>query len=610
VVSSQLDQEAEVSAERREALQIVMSRGEHLRDEVYGTYTKAVTTDAKYYELAFADNLIPKEWRRKGLKPVVPATAYNAVENAADHVLKTPLIRVPIRPTDQDHAEEQEIAERKRLALRFWWETIEIDHGNPIAAAVKSLVKDGKMVLKKDIKWHLIPDDVDDTPIGLDEFPWTLQSLPPESVYEDPDRPYDPMYLYEHYNITTETALDAFPDGTGGWTTKAGHEMVEVMEYWSKPGGTSRGLHIIFVDGDPAVDEENPYHWARVGNPDTFTGYIPYVIRASGWGERKKDYDPEAYYVGILRRMRSLLDAQAQHYTDGSTQMKMSTFPATVTTLPESVPIRVGPGEVTRKRSPDDTVEFLAMPQLPASLFQTINLITEETNAISKFGALGGVALRGVDTATESDAVVRNAAAKLNSPVLAMRSAMQQINRMILQDVENVLGQPVMLFGAPNAGESLVVLAPDEISGFYHTTVELSTTDKAALDRANTRNWMDLYRSFPGLSEQTAMTNIGIEDPQQEQDARLSEDTFRAPEMAQVRTFAALAGLGGVAEEVLAAFRARLQGEAQQAAQGAASDGTQVATGAAPVGAPQAGDQLRAGAEIDNLEQRADQAFQ
>ena len=50
--------------------------------------------------------------------------------------------------------------------------------------------------------------------------------------------------------------------------------------------------------------------------------------------------------------------------------------------------------------------------------------------------------------------------------------------------------------------------------------------------------------------------------------------------------------------------------EAAQQAQGAVSDGTQVATGAAPVDAPQAGDQLQAGAQIDNLEQRADQAFQ
>lgn len=590
MADSQLDKNDEETADRDGVLQHVKARGTHLENEVYGRYRAEVRTDEKYYELEFAKNLIPKEWRRKGIKPVIPPTAYNAVENAVDHVLTSPKIAVPVRPASADHYEEQEIAERKRLALRFWWETVEISGGAPIKAALKSLIKDGKLVLKKQIKWDIIPDQNTEAPLGLDEFIWDVESLPPESIYEDPDRPYDPAYVYEKYTISVETGKETFPGAGGAWRLGKNEDSVEVLEYWSKPRGTSRGQQIVWIDDENVVDEINPYSWQRVGtdkkNPE-FIGYLPYIIRASGWGERKHDYDPAMYYVGILRRMRSLMDAQAQHLTDGSVQMKVSTFPATITSLPESVPINIGPGEVTRKPNPDDTIEFLRPPELPRSLFDMISLISSEANAVSKFGALGGSPLRGVDTATEADTVTRNAAAKLNSPVLALRSAQTEMNKQILQDVENVLNQPVVLFGAPDEGESLVALIPEEINGFYHTTVELSTTDKAALDRSNARLWADLFTIFPDLSAKTAMTNAGIDDPQREFEQRTAENVFNSPRMAQVRELAALAALGKKAEKVRVAMEETLREEATQAEQGAVGDGSAVSTpGAAEAGGP------------------------
>lgn len=579
------DEAAQTKAERDTVLQAVRRRGEHLQNEVYGAYATAVRKDTTYYEGTFAKNLIPKEWRRKGIQPVIPPTAYNAVENATDHVLTAPKITVPPRPSSDDFYEEQQIAERKRLALRFWWDEIEVTNGNPLKAATKSLMKDGKLVLKKTIRWDLIPDENTDAPLGLDEFIWELRSLSPEAIYEDPDRPYDPRYVYEKYTITVDTAIETFPDAMGSWQFGKTDSDVEVIEYWSKPQGFSRGQYIVFIDDEAVLDEENPYSWRRFlsedEDEDEFTGYLPYIIRASGWGERKSDYEPEKYYVGVLRRMRSLMDAQAQHLTDGSVQMKVSTFPATVTSLPESVPIKIGPGEVTRKPNPEDTIEFLRPPELPRSLFDMISLISSEANAVSKFGSLGGSPLKGVDTATEADTVTRNAAAKLNSPVLALRSAIIEINKQILQDVENVLAQPVILFGAPDEGESLVALEPEDINGFYRTTVELSTTDRAALDRTLARVWGDLYTIFPDLSEKTAMLNAGIEDPQREAEQRAAEDLFRSPRMVQVREMAALAAMGNKAQLVMQAMQQSLQGEAEQAEQGGVGDGSATSNPAA-----------------------------
>jgi hypothetical protein len=605
-VEQTLTEEQQNNADRLTALAILRDRATHLEKSVYGDYRAAVEEDATYYELTWAEDLVPVDWRRKGISAVIPPTAYNAVENAVDHVLVSPDINVPARPTTQDFAEEQAVSERKALALRFWWDQMAIE-GNPVSAASKSLMKDGKLVLKKTIRWDTIPDEVDDDiPIGLDEFPWQLTSLPPESVYEDPDRPYDPMYVYETYDVTVSSAKQTYPDGLGGWRSGDDFEKVAVMEFYSKPHGESAGKHVVWIEDEPVVDVDNPYHWKRIDG--TFTGYVPYVIRASGWGERKSDYNPESYYVGILRRMHSLLDAQAGHLTDASVQMKYSTFPVTITSLPESVPINVGPGEVTRKTRPEDTVEFIRPPDLPASLFKVIQQVTEEANGLTKFDALGGTGLRGVDTATESDNIVRNASAKLNSPVLALRSALTAINKQILQDVENVLEQPVLLFGAPDDGESLVVLDPGEINGFYHTTVELSTTDKAALDRANARLWGDLYRIFPGLAEKLAMQNAGIENPQKTQEDRAEEDTWRGPRMSQVRELAALVAMGESAKTVLAAAQQTLEGEARQEEAGAVSDGTdplQQGGSLSANGAPQPAPAVAAG-QAAAIEKRTD----
>lgn len=603
-----LTEPQKLEADRVERLGVLHARAEHLKTEVYGDYRAAVDEDAKYYEGDFADDLLPEDWRRKGIKPVVPPTAYNAVENANDHILVTPQVTVPVRPSDSNLVEEQAIAERKRLALRFWWDTVAIA-GNPISAATKGLMKDGKLVLKKTIRWDLVPDDVTEEPIGMDEFPWELEALAPESVYEDPDRPYDPSYVYEMQWTSVGTAKEKYPEGLGAWRSLDDHDLVKTMEYYSKPKGTSRGMRVLWIDDEPVIDDINPYSWLRLDG-ESWTGYVPYTIRASGWGERKHEYEPEKYYVGIIRRMHSLLDAQAGHLTDGSVQMKYSTFPPVLTSIPESQPINVGPGEVTRKTNPDDTIEFIRPPELPESLFRLIQEVTAEANGLTKFDALGGTGLAGVDTATESDNIVRNASAKLNSPVLALRSALTQITSQVLQDVEHVLEQPVMLFGAPDEGQSLVVLTPDEINGFFHTTIELSTTDKAALDRAQARLWADLYRMFPGMSEKLAMLNAGIEDPQRVQEDRMEEDTMRGPRMTQVRELGALVAMGDAAKLVLAAAQQTLAGEAIQAEQAAVGDGSDPAQTAAPEAAPQPGGPAIAGAQQEALTQRSDRASQ
>src|SRR5688572_10917947 len=71
----------------------------------------------RYYDLDFASNVVPERWRQK-LTPFIHPTAAHAIDEAVDHILFSPRIRVMTRPGDAERKlAEQDIAENKRMFL-------------------------------------------------------------------------------------------------------------------------------------------------------------------------------------------------------------------------------------------------------------------------------------------------------------------------------------------------------------------------------------------------------------------------------------------------------------------------------------------------------------
>ena len=263
-----------------------------------------------------------------------------------------------------------------------------------------------------------------------------------------------------------------------------------------------------------------------------------------------------------------MLEAEARQLTAVDIQMRFSTFAPIVTrNISEDTdqPIEIGPGKRINLMD-DQEIEFRALPELPISSFQLINKVHDYTNELSKANILSGSAQRGVDTATEADMNVRNAAAKLQGPINAMRSAIMVINRWILQDIEKIIEAPVTIYGGMKGAPSSIVIEPKEIAGFYETYVELYTSDQSALDARNARLWADLYAVYQGvLSPQTAMERGGIENPQEEMMKASVARLFMSEPAEQVRTMMMLNGLQSSAEDVLTAYR---NGMMQEGAQG------------------------------------------
>ena len=568
-----------------------------LKNEIFQGYFSAVEVDNEYYNLDYPNQnqIIPKEWGQRGISPTIPPTARNAVDNLSDHILTSPKVFVPARPTDEDMQQEQDLAERKRQFIHAFWHQIAVQQGDPLNRAKKQSIKDGRIVLKKTLRWDLIPDAPTSTAtrkekssyrkvmnnLGRSELIWRVKNCPTETILEDPADCYNPKYVYEFYKVYALDAREMYPEMEEHLSTYKDTDRVDYVEMWTKPSGSSQGRYVIWCKGERVHDDVNPYHWETAMSTEEsprYDGYVPYAIRDSGWGEFSAESKPEEKYVGVLRYAHPMLETEARQLTAVDIQMRFSTFAPVVTrNISEDTdqPIEIGPGKRINLMD-DQEIEFRSLPDVPVSAFQLINKVHEYTNELSKASILSGTSQRGVDTATEADMNVRNAASKLQGPINALRSAIMVINRWVFQDIENIIESPVTVYGGMKGAPSSIEIAPKEIGGFYESYVELDTSDQASLNARNARLWADLYSVYQGtLSPQTAMEKGGIENPQEEMMKASVARLFLSEPAEQVRTMMMLTNLGGQAEDILTAYRNGIMQEQSAQQAGAQAAGAQ-----------------------------------
>jgi hypothetical protein len=429
------------------------------------------------------------------------------------------------------------------------------------------------MVLKKELRWDLIPDPPSDTAssgekrkfrnrlkkLTQSQFLWKISVLPNETVVHDIDNPTDPKYVYEFYEVYPDEARRRYPEHADMWM-EDGLEKLEFVEMYTKPHGDSQGEHKMWVQGSLVFENMNPYCWETSVSTDDkkdYDGYIPYIIRDSGWGEITADNDPADRYVGILRYIHPVLQAEARQLTAVDIQLRYSTFAPVITRniMDDSTPIEVGPGKRINLVD-DQDIQFVKLPEVPLSAFQMMDKVHQYTSELSKLGTLGGQPQRGVESATEADLNVRNAAVKLQSCVASLRACIAIASRQVFQDIQYILESPITIAGSTRRQASEITIKPAEIDDYYAVDVELHTSDRAQIEMRDMMVWSQLYRTYNGmLSAETAMENSGIENPQEELLKASVNTLFMSPQAQQVRTMMMLKGLQGQAAEVLRAFQ-------------------------------------------------------
>lgn len=515
-----------------------------------------MTTDAEYalYESAKSkfsvllsqfeedDGLIDQS--RTGVSPVkvnevdveltIPPTASDAIQNAVDHILTDPRISVPERQVKEGQDSARKSAERLQQFYATFWDNVFTYCGDPLGYGKTQLIK-GKLVIKKTIDWDAIPE-LPESPspaekrkfraaverAGKSTFLWKVQLIPKETVFEIGEQ-HDPD-VFEAYKITNREGLRRFGE-VAGLSALDPLDTSDYVEYWERPRGSSKGKFIQWVNGERVHAGTNPYCWehplSTEENP-RYDGYVPYVIGDPGWGDITDDAKPEDRYISIIRRARSVIRGEIEMMTSMREYLKYYVFKPLVTkNIPDDKDMYLLPGAVWNLQDGQEA-QFVQPGEMPVGLLQGLSRINQYVDQTAKLGTLGGTPLRGVDTATEADQTIRNAAAKLSGPIRTLRRMIAQMNRQVGQDVELVLEAPVTLYGT-SGGYAEVTVKPSDFNGFYLTHVELDTSDEAALNLNNARTWSDLAQRMP-ISFKTVMKMAGIMNGSKEMDERMLEN--------------------------------------------------------------------------------------
>lgn len=517
-------------------------------------YHDQIAKNRRYYELAFDFDVVPAAAQARGFVPVIPPTARQAIDEAADHILFHPKIRVPARPTESETVTAQDIAEKKRKFLAAWWRQV-TQRTNVIGDGRKTLLNEGKIAIRKTINFDLLPNKGSDRygvhlkNLGKYDFLWNLELLDNVTVYEDPSDHRNPKYVFVAYEIYKEEADALFPDATGQWKKLNDFDMVDYLEFWSAPtfkadGTYEPGKYYQWINRDVVHDADNPYP------------YIPIAIEDAGYGIVRRMAKPEEKFKGFSEFTHSVFVAQARQWSAMEAVAELTAFsPIKTRNLDEAKAkkLQLGPGEIWdlegNKDEPDaEDIEFVAMPAIPITVPQMIQLTDRSANSTLKMDALGGMPQTGVDTATEADQNVRNASAKLSSPVAALERIAAKLSKWVLMDIELVFEAPVTVYGSHADDSAEVTLSTRDISGYYDLWVELSTTDEDAISQNKARFWLEMALRAPFLSYFTALERGGVvDDPMQEMMKRAAEEVFLSDQFKMIRIMTGAQSFGELA---------------------------------------------------------------
>lgn len=526
---------------------------EELRGQ-FSEYHRWVDLNRRMYARDFEAEVNPTD--DPDLFIFIPPTARRAIDEPADHILSFPNVNVPVRETGDDYLKNEAIATKKRQFSHSLWRNVEAGP-NVIADARKPMLIDGRACIRWQLKWDLIPDvpNADDFKttteyrrakrtykkamenMGKYEFLWEPELLDTKTVFEDPTDHRNPAYVFVEYDILREAAKRDFPSASGDWTKGSDYDTVKYIEYWSRPkhkfdGTWTPGKLCRWIEDEKVDEGDNPYP------------YIPIAIDDSGRGVNYKGAKIHDKYVGYAQHLWSTYVAEARQYTSWESVTEVSAFAPVITrNMDPTKNIVVGPKSINRLNGGKDeptaeSIEFLDRPGLPIEVIQLAQRTQQIADQSVKMDTLSGVPVKGVETATEADQQIRNAASILQGMVGGLQRLAAKLTSWALMDVDVVIAAPVTIYGtgtADSPGES-VTLSPKEIDGFYRVTAELTTVDEDALSLNEARFWMDAYQRSPFMPAAHALVKGKItDDPLAFITQRLAEDELLSPEMRQIR---------------------------------------------------------------------------
>ena len=310
----------------------------------YGDLRKEFDEDEKYALLQFKQALgLPAEFAEEGT--VLP-TSRELIETAVNHVApQFRSVEVPRRgPSASAIQQAKEMTRFYEAVLQMFADS---SRGDPYREVLKYLFTYGLGCFRVVYDPSKIPvapkrfsDEEDEefnerkrdfTEAKNATIPFTLTVPHPREVMPDPwgDPPQFVFHVYNKTRYEVERLYKKFDrthsrrrlgdNGALNQTISLDDQLVEIIEYWDD---THR---MVMADGQSMLEsaDDEGFHRHRYG-------FLPYIVYSSGFGMQAQDHNPKHFYVGIIRYLRSLLEAESRGYSITDIVLKGTAWPARV----------------------------------------------------------------------------------------------------------------------------------------------------------------------------------------------------------------------------------------------------------------------------------------
>lgn len=511
--------------------------------EMEGYYRKAKLAweeDDDFYEGNLDDIIELPE----GYEKTIPTTARAIVDEAVDNVDPYDMI-VEYAPRSFSQKAQADAEEISRFCKNMWlyWRssTYDIDI---LRDFIKNLFKNGKGILKVTPDWTLWPalDPSEEQELDKKElaerskmilqvreqnFPLMVRSIHPSRIMEDPTINSRKLWVIESYDASSREIENRYYEYLPFMdsTSFGPNGSYIVHEIWSASfvdanGKFHQGQHRIFVNYVQVEVEDNPYH------------ELPFVIKYSGLGRETYDGMPDAKATGFFtNQVKSMLKAEIRRVAQFDALMSQAAFP--IAFFPDSIEdieIDISPGAINYV--PQEVFEavdnLFVTVQLPESAYLTsLNMIQQSIERGTTQRAVRGAGVPGTDSAAQLQMITAQAKLRLEPVKRATEEAVDMVNRLVLNFIENIFEEPVSVFGAEAKGPDRYTVKPAQIKGKYRTRTTFMPSEEQTKERRLMVSSEAMSKA--GMNPYDAYKFAGFDNPQELADRNVAYSILQEP---------------------------------------------------------------------------------
>ena len=480
---------------------------------------------------------------------IYPPTGNSIVTTLADHVAgDSPQIKVPEANLGlRAQGRSERLEKGYQGALARFRATADVD---PIRGIVTSFGWAGQVVSKGPIfdpsSWGLKPesDDYSDGDSYEDamneyearkktEWPFYWEICDPRTVFADPGTHGRKWVVVAFQRRVGEIAAQwpEWDKRTVGMSKNDSpmpdDSKVDWIEYWDE--------HFrAYMVGGEFIDGPRPH---RYGKP-------PFQIRSAGLG--KESGEPEEVCRSMIFPVRNLLDAEIRTSSQMSVMIRNTAW-TTILSVRNKGLTEIQPGKIVDMVDAESIAAVRPLTEYKPEVFQGIMAHGQAISSMIEEGTypnvVKGIKAKGIASGYGQNSLVAQAKVRFGPVAVALQQVLSDFFRDLAFCIENVVQEPVPVWGPMAGGFVDAVLDPKDIDGYYFNVVTVNpmVPGESAVALQEGEHLLNLGAIDMGNFSQKY---AGIENPGEMRTLVMRDKIMNSPEFQRIATVEAAVQTG------------------------------------------------------------------